>query len=76
MRGGLSPQEAGLEILRRVAEHAPRHKRDTEGRPNFNLQLYLLARDGRHAGVALRGPKEIAVVDERGARLEECAALF
>ena len=75
MRGGLSPQEAGLAILRRVAEHAPAHKRDAEGRPNFNMQLYLLARDGRHAGVALRGPKQIAVADEHGSRLEPCATL-
>ncbi len=76
MRGGISPQEAGLAILRRVAEHTPPHRRDAEGRPNFNLQLYLLARDGRHAGVALWGPKHIAVADEQGARLEPCAALF
>jgi len=76
MRGGMSPQEAGLAILRRVAEHTPPHRRDSEGRPNFNLQLYLLARDGRHAGVALRGPKQIAVADEQGARLVLCAALF
>ncbi len=76
MRRGLSPHEAGLEVLRRVAKHAPPHKRDAEGRPNFNLQLYLLARDGRHAGVALRGPKQIAVVDERGGRLEPCETLY
>jgi len=76
MRGGLSPQEAGLAILRRVAEHTPHHRRDSEGRPNFNLWLYLLTRDGRHAGVTLWGPKQFAVADETGTRLEPCASLF
>jgi N4-(beta-N-acetylglucosaminyl)-L-asparaginase len=76
MRGELSPQEAGLEILRRVAAHAPSHRRDADGRPNFNVQLYLLTPDGRHAGAAIWGPKQMAVADEKGSRLEPCAALY
>lgn len=76
MRGGLSPEEAGLAILRRLAEHTAPRRRDAAGRPNFNLWLYLLARDGRHAGVTLWGPKHFTVADEQGTRLEPCAALF
>jgi N4-(beta-N-acetylglucosaminyl)-L-asparaginase len=77
MRSGKSPQEAGLEALRRVAEHTTeRWLLDDQGLPNFSLKLYVLAKDGRHAGVSLRGPGRIAVTDEDGTRLENCVALF
>lgn len=76
MRHGRAPREAGLEILRRIAAATPSAQRDPQGRPRFNLQLYLLARDGTHAGVALWGPKQIAVSDEQGTRWEPCTALF
>jgi N4-(beta-N-acetylglucosaminyl)-L-asparaginase len=76
MRGGASPKEAGLEVLRRVAQHAVPRLRDDQGRPKFNLKFYLLAKDGTHAGATLWGPAQFAVTDERGSRLEECAALY
>lgn len=76
MRGGMSPTEAGLEVLRRIAAATEQRLRDANGRPDFNLKLYLLARDGRHAGVSLWGPSRFAVCDENGPRLEDCAALF
>lgn len=76
MRAGRSPEEAGLEILRRIATRAHSHQKDAQGRPRFNLWLYLLAPDGRHAGVTMWGPKEYAVADEKGSRLEPCVALF
>ncbi len=76
MRSGLSPQDAGLAILRRVAEHTPPHRRDAAGRPNFNLWLYLLSHDARPAAVTLWGPKQFTLADENGARLETCTALF
>ena len=76
MRAGKSPEEAGLEILRRIAARAHAGLKDSQGRPRFNLWLYLLAKDGRHAGVTMWGPKEFAVADEAGARLQPCVALF
>jgi N4-(beta-N-acetylglucosaminyl)-L-asparaginase len=76
MRAGRSPQEAGLEILRRIAARTHPEQRDSQGRPNFNLWLYLLSPDGRHAGVTLWGPKQYALADQKGARLENCVALF
>jgi N4-(beta-N-acetylglucosaminyl)-L-asparaginase len=76
MRSGLSPLEAGLEVLRRVERKAAPRLRDAKGRPNFDLQLYVMAKDGRYAGVALRGPRKFAVADAQGARHEECVALF
>lgn len=76
MRSGRPPEEAGLEILRRIASRTHADLQDASGRPRFNLWLYLLAPDGRHAGVTTHGPKEFAIADERGARLEPCRALF
>lgn len=76
MRQGLSPQEAGLELLRRIARHTEKRLLDGEGRPDFDLKFYLLAKDGTHAGVSMWGPADFAVTDENGTRLEKCASLY
>jgi N4-(beta-N-acetylglucosaminyl)-L-asparaginase len=76
MRGKISPQEAGLEVLRRIANRVPSRLRDDAGRPKVNLQLFLLAADGAHAGVSMWGPKSIAVADALGSRLENCTPLY
>ena len=76
MRGGQSPEQAGLAMLRRLAAKTRPDQLDAEGRPKFNLWLYLLAKDGTHAGVTMHGPKEYALADAKGARLEKCVALF
>ncbi len=75
MRSGRSPEEAGLAMLRRMVSRIHPDQRDTQGRPRFNLWLYLLAPDGRHAGVTMWGPRQYAVADEQGARLHNCVAL-
>ncbi len=76
MRGGMSPPEAGLEVLRRVAKTTPDRLRDSEGRPDFNLKFYVLAKDGRHAGLSMWGPDKFAVTDAAGTRHEDCVALY
>ena len=76
MRQGASPEEAGMEVLRRINAKSLPQERDEQGRANFNLQLFILGKDGSHAGVAMWGPKQIAVADEAGARREDCCALF
>jgi len=76
MRSGMSPKEAGLEVLRRVAEHTVPRLRDAEGRPDFGLKFYLMGKDGSHAGVTMWGPAQFAVTDDSGTRHEECAFLY
>ncbi len=76
MRGGASPQEAGLEVLRRVAQHTEDRLRDDNGRPAFGLKFYLLDRQGNHAGVSMWNQAEIAVTDKNGTRLEKCTHLY
>ena len=76
MRGGASPREAGLEVLRRVAAKTSARLRDEQGRPKFNLKYFLLAKDGCHAGVSMWGPADYAVCDDAGARLEAAEFLY
>ncbi len=77
MRQGMSPVEAGMEILRRVEQHNhdPRLK-DKDGHPSFGLNFYILAKDGRHAGVGMKGRGKYAVADKKGARREEIKYLY
>jgi N4-(beta-N-acetylglucosaminyl)-L-asparaginase len=76
MRAGLSPVDAGLEVLRRVANRAHPYDCDDQGKPRFNLQLFILAKDGSHTGVSLRPGKRIAITDGEGTRHEDCIPLF
>lgn len=76
MRGGREPVEAGLEVLRRIVAKTPPRERDAAGRPTFQLMLFLLRRDGTHAGVSLHAGRQLAVADAAGQRLEACASLW
>lgn len=76
MRSGQSPEQAGLEILRRIAAKARPDQQDEQGRPKFNLQFFLLAKNGAHAGTSMWGGKRYAVADHQGTRLENCRPLF
>jgi len=75
MRGGMSPQEAGLEVLRRVAKHSASRLLN-DGKPNFGLQFYLIRKDGEYAGVTMRGRGRFSITDENGSRQENLVALF
>jgi N4-(beta-N-acetylglucosaminyl)-L-asparaginase len=81
MRGGAtgvgrSPEEAGLEALRRIAAAVPEAEQDESGRPRWNVTLFLLSPQGEAAGVSLWGPREFAVADEGGGRLLPCKSLW
>jgi hypothetical protein len=49
--------------------------RDAE-RPNFNVVMYALRKDGVHGSAAMFPGARYAVADGHGSRLEPCAALF
>lgn len=77
LRQGHSPQEAGQIALQRLVDHVTEpHLLGNEGRPNFGLKLYILAKSGEYAAVSMWGPTKFAVSDENGTRLEECNFLF
>lgn len=77
MRGGASPRDAGLEIMRRVVKHTTQqHLLGADGKPNFGLKFYVLNKRGEYAGISLWGPTKFAVTDANGTRLEECVSLY
>ena len=76
MAAGLSPLDAGLSVLRSIASHTSPRFLDGQGRVTFDLRLFLMAKDGRHASVCTWGPKQMAITDEQGTRLEDCTALY
>jgi len=77
MRRGMSPQEAGMDVLKRIAhsyEKTPAKLR------YIAMVYYVLRRDGEYAGVSLwsgppNRPYRFAVHDGKS-RLEPCVALF
>jgi N4-(beta-N-acetylglucosaminyl)-L-asparaginase len=73
---GFDPEQAGLEALQRIAASVPQEERDESGRPRWNVTLFILAPDGRSAGVSLWGPREYAVADAQGGRLLPCKSLW
>jgi len=76
MANGMSPLDAGLETMRRIVRHSHCDLHSKEAPRRFNVALFLMAKDGTHAGVTLFGPRQMAVADEHGARLEDCVALL
>jgi N4-(beta-N-acetylglucosaminyl)-L-asparaginase len=77
MRHGMHPKVAGLEALRRIAANTidPRLL-NSRGRPNFNVNFYVLDTSGAFAGVSLYGEARVAVCTERGAETLPCEPLF
>ncbi len=76
MRSGMEPVEAGLEVLRRVAKHSAPRLLNDKGEPAFGLQFYLIRKDGKHAGVTMRGAGQFSITDKDGARKEDLVALY
>lgn len=77
MRKGMSPQEAGLEALRRIARN---HNNDMNRVRYLDMVYYILRKDGAYAGVSLWSgsadhPRSFTVHDGTK-RVEKCAYLF
>jgi len=78
MRHGMSPQEAGLDALKRIVRN---YNGNLQKLQYIDMSFYVLRRDGAYAGVCLwSGPaqhrRRFAVVDERGKRYENAVAFF
>ncbi|MGC2163544.1 MAG: N(4)-(beta-N-acetylglucosaminyl)-L-asparaginase [Silvibacterium sp.] len=78
MRQGLSPQEAGIATLRRIARN---YENDPRKLRYVDMIYYILRKDGAYAGCSLWStgptgkPKTFAVHDGTK-RIEECVYLF
>ena len=73
MRHGMSPKEACLDALKRVARN---YNNDRAKLMQFDLSFYALRKDGEYAGAALwKGPK-FTVNDGAESRAEPCVHLM
>jgi len=77
MESGLAPTEACLAVAKRIADRT-REKRllDAKGRPNFNVTLYALRKDGAYGSASLWEGSKFAVGDAGGTRLVDSAFLY
>jgi len=76
MRQGLAPEVAVLKTLERLVAMTESRLLRPDGRPNFDIQFYAVAKDGRYAAGTLYEGADFAVCDEKGARIEKCVHLF
>jgi len=77
MRAGQAPTQACLHALQRIVDSTLASRlRHEDGRPNFDVKLYALARDGRFGAASIWSGAKYAVCCDGRHRLEECAFLF
>ncbi len=82
MRHGMSPKEACLDVLKRIARNFANDRARLE---KFDIMFYALRRDGAYSGASLWNgvvrdgkfaPREFTVNDGPASRLERCAYLL
>jgi N4-(beta-N-acetylglucosaminyl)-L-asparaginase len=82
MRHGMPPKEACLDVLKRIARN---FDNDKTRLAMFDILFYALRKDGQYAGASLWShslgaskatPRQFAVNEGSGSRLEPCAYLF
>ncbi len=76
MRGGMSPQEACMEALRRIAKRTEKRLRDASGNPNYQVTMYAIRKDGQVGGASLMPGVKMTVHDASGSRQMELSGLF
>lgn len=77
MRHGMSPVDACLHACKRIVETTTEERlRHPDGKPNFDVKFYALAKDGRFGGGSIWSGGKFAVFAEGKNRLEECAFLY
>jgi len=82
MRSGLSPKDAGMAALKRVvANTVEKRLLNARGKPNFNVNYYIVNAKGDYAGVSLYELSEkeavrFAVCTEDGPRTLQTETMF
>ncbi len=77
MRQGDSPEEAGLKVLKRIAENTVEpYLLDDQGRPRFNVNFYLVNKAGQFAGVSMWSGGRYAAYEGRENKIRNSAYLY
>ena len=73
MRAGMSPQQACLHALKRIADKT-RDQRllRNDGRPNFDVKFYAVSKDGRYGAAAIWSGAKFAINAGDKNRHEDC----
>jgi N4-(beta-N-acetylglucosaminyl)-L-asparaginase len=76
MRNGLSPKDAGMAALKRVAANTVEKRlRNSKGQPNFQLNYYIVNTRGEYAGVAFYESR-FAICNADGPKTVAAEALY
>jgi len=77
LRRGMAPQQAALAVLQWIVDHSklPRLFK-ADGKPDFNVNFYVLNKRGEYAGAAIWSGSYFCVDDGSGSRRVESAWLF
>ena len=82
LRRGMAPKDAAVDVLKRIQSNTVEKRLlNSKGLPKSNVTFYVLARDGRHAGVCFyaradRERTEYAVCTESGPQTLACESLL
>jgi N4-(beta-N-acetylglucosaminyl)-L-asparaginase len=76
LRQGKDPEAALMTVIERVVAMTEARLLDDRGRPRFDLDYYIVTKDGRYAGASAYEGSHFAVADARGARLEPSAYMY
>lgn len=77
MRQGKSPEQACLDVCKRVVEHNKmRRLQDEHGHPNFDLKFYAINKRGEHGSASIFAGGMYAIHDGKQARLLQTAYLY
>ena len=77
MRAGMSPQQACLHALKRIADQTKDQRLlRNDGRPNFDVKFYAVFKDGRYGAAAIWSGAQFAINTGDKSRHEDCAFLF
>jgi N4-(beta-N-acetylglucosaminyl)-L-asparaginase len=77
MDRGLAPTDACLAVLKRIADRT-REKRllNARGRPNFNVTMYAVRKDGAYGAATIWSGAKFAVNDGKSNRAVSAASLY
>ncbi len=77
MRNGMSPQNAVMDVLERIAKQTKELRLLREpGHPDFGLQFYALNKAGEHGGGTMNGNARYAVHEGGEQHMVPCKSLF
>ncbi|HED53639.1 MAG TPA: hypothetical protein ENJ00_05495, partial [Phycisphaerales bacterium] len=77
MDNGMGPTEACLAVLKRIADRTKQHRLlDGKGRPNYQVTMYAMRKDGAYGSACMRPGGSFAVCTGEGPRRLPSVALF